>query len=182
MSVSRSVSKSKSWWVLLGAVVVGLGVGACCTARAPASAEPVVSGGDGAGGQAEQKRPGGQPEPSAFERCTVARDFAGLGPDEGRAWREECRPAFDCERPLPPKVCCLALTPECLACSEEGQRVKAAFDYACFGETSPVPESFDCSQPPPLTACCRALTPKCLDCAARNRFMAEVYRQQCGTP
>jgi hypothetical protein len=115
-----------------------------------------------------------------LERCTAQRDFAGLSFEEGQGWRQECKPAFDCTAPLPAKACCLAMTPQCMACADSGRAAKAAFDFACFGEAEAVPEAFDCASPPPLTPCCKALTPRCLDCAAKNRFVGDTYRKQCG--
>jgi hypothetical protein len=129
--------------------------------------------------QAEKPKKGA-PDEALVTRCSAPMDYTTLSPDDAAAWRAECKPAFDCEKPLPPKACCLALTPECLKCAEDGQAQKAAFDYACFGETSPVPVTADCSAPPPLTPCCKALLPKCLDCVAKNRYLAALHAEQCG--
>lgn len=127
-----------------------------------------------------EPQPKGPPDEALVARCSAPMDYSTLSPEEAAAWRAECKPAFDCTQPLPPRACCLALTPECLKCSDDAQAQKAAFDYACFGETSPVPETADCSAPPPLTPCCKALLPKCLDCVAKNRYLAELHAQQCG--
>ncbi|HRE91919.1 MAG TPA: hypothetical protein PK095_22560, partial [Myxococcota bacterium] len=124
--------------------------------------------------------PKGAPDEALLARCSAATDYTTLSPDEAAAWRAECKPAFDCSQPMPPTVCCMALTPDCMRCAEDGKAKKAAFDYACFGETSPVPEVADCSAPPPLTPCCKALLPKCLDCVAKNRYLAALHAAQCG--
>ena len=115
-----------------------------------------------------------------WSACCSAQDFAALTPEDAHAWRTECKPAFDCTKPIQPKACCLAMSPECLRCAEEGRAAKAAFDFACFGETTPMSVVADCSAPPPLTPCCKALIPKCLDCVAKNRYQAELHRAQCG--
>ncbi len=182
-----------SWSRVLGVMMVlGIGgIGACCSTQAAIEASPTQA--EMNGGEPEVA-PDGVPvapiEPAAdvprgedhalMERCTARRDFAGLSPEDARSWREECKPAFDCTTPFPAKACCLAMSPQCLACADRGREAKAAFDYACFGETEAVPEAFDCASPPPLTPCCRALTPRCLDCAAKNRFVGDTYRKQCG--
>lgn len=164
-------------WRTVGLVLLALSWSACCSAPAvEARAEQVevpAAPDDTPGPEAKAQGP-------ADARCTAAQDFSVFTPEEAQAWRTECKSAFDCTKPAPPKACCLALTPECMRCADEGRQLKAAFDFACFGATEPMPEVVDCSVPPPLTPCCKALLPKCLDCVAKNRYLAELHRAQCG--
>ena len=82
----------------------------------------------------------------------------------------------------PERMCCAALTPDCIRCGEEAQAEADAWAAKCNEVAEPVPTSFDCSKPAPVRPCCRALLPKCTACAANNRAIEEAYRARCVAP
>ncbi|MCC6620328.1 MAG: hypothetical protein IT385_03690 [Deltaproteobacteria bacterium] len=131
--------------------------------------------------------PAPTPEPpTAAPTDTVAPTAPGTVTPEPRDVGEP-----DCSTP-PDRMCCRAMTPECMACVDQAKAEWDAFLARC-PQAGVGPPSFeleapaarqvvgvDCSKPHEPVMCCQAETPSCQACRASAERMDKNWQATCG--